>query len=170
MHYRNKNKNGFTLIELLVVIAIIGILMGIVLFAVRRAHTKAQIAAAQAKIYDIMLAVHDLEIDNECWPKRPDEAVCKTPNAVEQREDNEIWDLNDLQVGILGDDDNAFLHWNGPYMNRVPDDPWGNAYFFDTDYDLDYSEAEQWGVVIGSFGPNGVQGDDDDVIYQLAGE
>ncbi len=47
--------------------------------------------------------------------------------------------------------------WNGPYIKKVPKDPWGKDYIYkfpgthNNDYDL-YSA-----------GPNGVEGDDDDI-------
>jgi general secretion pathway protein G len=47
--------------------------------------------------------------------------------------------------------------WNGPYLeNDVPLDPWGNEYI----YELIDSETYQ----LSSAGPNGVPGDDDDVL------
>jgi hypothetical protein len=45
----------------------------------------------------------------------------------------------------------------------VPEDPWGNDYFLDTDYEINGVDY----IVLGSFGPNGVGQnlyDDDDVI------
>ena len=165
---------GFTLIELLVVIAIIGILASFVFISFPGFSEKARIARAESMLGNIYSAIMQLEVTTGCWPKTPAEANCKTPYVVESGAgSNEIWNLGHLDVGILGDNDNAFPGWSGPYLDKIPKDPWGNDYFMDTDYDIDPTAGETWAVVIGSFGPNG-QGqnlyDDDDVIRVLVSE
>ncbi len=173
--FKNKHLGGFTLIEILVVIAIIGILAGAVMVSIVGARRKAKIAAAKAQVREIYNAIALLENDTECWPKKPEEAECKEVALVEAGDpDNEVWDLNSAEAGLTGDLDNAFFNWDGPYLDEVPSDPWGNPYFFDTDYNLDAGiGGTRWAVVIGSFGPNG-EGpnvyDDDDVIYVIASE
>jgi len=171
-----KNRSsGFTLIEILVVIAIIGILAAAVMVSIVGAREKAQIAAAEAQVREIYNAIALLENDTECWPKGPDEAECNEVASIEAGDPgNEVWDLNNTEVGITGDNDNAFFNWDGPYMDEVALDPWGNPYFFDTDYNLDAGAGgTRWAVVIGSFGPNG-EGqnlyDDDDVIHIITSE
>jgi general secretion pathway protein G len=44
--------------------------------------------------------------------------------------------------------------WNGPYVNRMPPDPWGRPYRYAVDED---------GYTLTSLGPDGLQGTDDDV-------
>lgn len=58
-----------------------------------------------------------------------------------------------MQAAGLIDTDGAYLNWKGPYMGVIPKDPWGNNYFFDTDYDIGGGVMR---VVLGSYGPNGV--------------
>lgn len=73
---------------------------------------------------------------------------------------NEIEDLTIAVAGLTQTDDN-FVAWNGPYMNIIPTDPWGNNYFFD---DIGGGDIK---AVVGSYGPNG-QGlnlyDEDDIL------
>jgi len=47
--------------------------------------------------------------------------------------------------------------WDGPYINHVVNDPWGNAYVYET-------RPEGGHPILYSKGPNGRAGDDDDVL------
>ena len=161
-------KQGFTLIELLVVIAIIGILASIVFVSFPGATEKARIGKARAEIGQIYKGILALEVETGCWPKSPAEADCKTPREVEVGGgNNEIWDLSDLAVGIMGDSGDDFYNWGGPYLDQIPLDPWGNNYFMDTDYNIDGTDF----ALLGSFGLNGVGQnlyDEDDVFFIIA--
>jgi len=170
MNNRNENykgNRGFTLIELLVVIVIIGILSGIVLVSLSGAREEARIAKAKAEIKGIYNSIIMLEIDTSQWPGH------QNAYQVNQTDDNEIcsdgcsFGLGDNQAGLINTD-GSYINWQGPYIDEMSDDPWGNEYFFDTDYDLG---GEEWVAVIGSYGPNGEsnnQYDDDDIIYVVA--
>lgn len=170
---KKKFSRGFTLVEILVVMAVVAILAGVILRGVLGSTDKAKSGRAKSEIGQISNIIQQIEVDTGCWPKAPAELVCKTPYLVEEGAiDNEIWDLNDLAVGVVGDSDGAFPNWQGPYMQVVHNDPWGNPYFFDTDYDIDPTAGENWAAVLGSFGSNGVQDENDpnsdDVIKILA--
>jgi general secretion pathway protein G len=155
-------RQGFTLIELLVVIAIIGILASVVLASMHSARENAKKVKARAMTKEIRKAMALLEGDSGEWPGH------KSIEDIESgASGNEIWDLNAAEAGLVATD-GAFKNWSGPYIDHIPEDPWGNNYFFDTDYDLDPGAGEIWGVVIGSFGPNGVGQNvyDSDNIYE----
>lgn len=140
---------GFTLIELLIVIAIIGILASIVLVSMSSTREKARLSKAAETVRQIRTAVILLESDTDQWPGH------KNIEAVEPGAGgNEIWDLNAPSVGLVATDGN-FPGWAGPYIRHIPTDPWGNNYFFDTDYDIDPGGGTVWATVVGSFGPNG---------------
>lgn len=155
----NRKRSAFTLIELLVVIAIIGILSTLAVVSLNYARKAARIAVARHEVDAIMLALKELENDTGQWP------LHQSVDKITIVGTNEAWDLNAPAVGITSTDGN-FSNWRGPYMTSVPLDPWGNPYFYDSDYLIDGENK----VVIGSFGPNGVGQnlyDSDDIIRLL---
>lgn len=161
------DKLGFTLIEILVVIGIIGLLSSMTVIAVNNAREKAKIAKAQQDIDVIYGAIGQLMVDTGEWPGH------QTPDEVNSGASNEIWDLTTQASGIT-QTDGLYFNWGGAYMLSIPLDPWGNNYFFDTDYRINSDNEPCNGgsncsnaVVVGSFGANGVgqnQYDSDDVI------
>ena len=166
MIFRRAEKGGFSLIELLVVIGIIALLSTIVTAAVNEARKKARLVAAQKTLRELRTAVAMLENDTGQWPMHnPIDYVLSGGGG-----NNERWNLDDADVGLVQTDGN-FPNWNGPYIKDVSEDPWGNDYFYDTDYDIDPGAGTRNVTVIGSFGPNGVGQniyDSDNVIEILA--
>ena len=167
MKSKFKNSAGFTLIELLVVISIVGILSAVVMASVNQARKNAKITKATAQVREIRKAIVMLEGDSGEWPGH------KTIDDIENgASGNEMWDLNIPEAGIVSTDGN-FGNWSGPYLSMTLVDPWGNNYFFDTDYDIDPDGGQRWATVVGSFGPNGIGQnvyDDDNIVDVLVAE
>jgi general secretion pathway protein G len=179
-----KKNRGFTLIELLVVIGIMGVLMTIAVVAVNYARAQARESNAVQEIDQIYKAISMLALDTNQWPSHQIiDTVCSDlpggcPANNEICGDGCALSLSDPGAGIR-DTDGSFSGWSGPYMKRMPVDPWGNEYFFDTDYQVKVLDNTPCGlsascydvVVIGSYGPDGEGNNDyteDDIIKIIA--
>lgn len=164
-------RKGFSLVEILIVIAIIAILASTILVRLNTAREKAQIAKAKADMRELRTAIDLLAMDTELLPNALPEEPC-----VQNPLDNEV--LLDTPAAGIEATDGSFPGWNGPYMNNVPTDVWGNSYVFDTDYDCTASPIQegcedftgQTVRAIHSPGPNGSPinaYDSDDVVFVL---
>jgi general secretion pathway protein G len=173
-HYFNiKQSGGFTLVELLISIAIIGLLAVLGIVAANYARAYAKEKKAMADVSTILSAVNILAQDANAWPGH--QAI----NSVNGGANNEIcgdgcvFGIDEAASGLVVTDGN-FNNWDGPYMPKIPLDPWGQEYFFDTDYRITASGQPCDGaggclnaVAIGSYGPDGAgnnQYNGDDII------
>ncbi len=180
----NKHLIGFTLIELLVVIAIIAILATIAMVGVNYARRQAKIAQVKSDTDQIFTAMNMLTNDTNEWPGHQTlDSTCIDIAGVVDCNNNEIcadgcsYGLASSSAGIVGND-GSYAGWTGPYMNAMPYDPWGNEYFFDTDYQITVDNEPCDGgatcidaAVIGSYGPDGIgnnQYNGDDIIRVIA--
>jgi general secretion pathway protein G len=114
-----KNKNGFTLIELLVVLVILGMLAGLVGPKVMKYASSSKAKVAKVQLEDLAAGLDLLRLD-----------VGRYPNSSEGL------------ISLINGSDNL-IGWNGPYLrkNKLPKDPWGRDYVYNTpgqknDYDL----------------------------------
>jgi general secretion pathway protein G len=71
-----KNEKGFTLIELLIVIVILGVLAGIVVFAVSGINNKSQNSACKSDIKNVTVAAEAYYAQNSSYPA--DDATAQT--------------------------------------------------------------------------------------------
>ncbi len=61
-------------------------------------------------------------------PKNVNDEICLTTSSDSNKQD-EVGITNPL-ITATGNDPK----WNGPYLDKVPTDPWGNGYVFDGDF------------------------------------
>lgn len=158
----SNHKKGFTIIEILMVVTLIGILSSVILGSLQSAKDKARIAIAESQIDQFVKSITFLANDTGEWPGHATLGVVGTGSSAD-----EVWDLGVASAGLTSTD-SLFPNWDGPYVATSTVDPWGNPYFFDTDYDVGTS-SNVWVVVIGSFGPNGTGQNvfDSDNIYKI---
>ena len=124
-----ESQSGFTLIEHMVVILIIGLLATIVVQNLKGATDKAKRIKAQADISALKTALDRYYLDNGSYPSS-DQGLTALVSAP--------------QNGKVPAD-----YPPGGYIEKIPNDPWGNAYVYQSDGD---------NYVLKSYGADGVEG------------
>lgn len=109
---RSPNKyiyhSGFTLIEIIVVMVILGILAALIVPKIMGRPDEARIVAAKQDMSSIMQALKLYKLDNLHYPSTEQglQALINKPTSTPEAK-----------------------NWkSGGYLERLPIDPWGNAY------------------------------------------
>ena len=117
---KNRFQRGFTLVELMLVVIIIGILGAMVIPRMAGRSEEARKAVAKADInLNIATALKLYELDHGAFPS------------------------SDEGLNALKSAPASAQNWKGPYLDRIPNDPWGRPYQYHSpgtrrpqDYDL----------------------------------
>ncbi len=129
---------GFTLIEIMLVVIIIGLLAAVAVPRLVGKGKEARISIAKSDINsNIPTALDFYELDNGAYPTTEQglQALTEKPNSTPTP-----------------------VNWNGPYLKKLPKDPWGNAYNYKSPGDHNQSDFD-----LASAGPDGTEGSQDDV-------
>lgn len=104
------NRSGFTLIEILLVAVIIGALASIVMPRLGGKTDQAMIAAAKIDITsNVSTALKLYELDNGFFPTTEQGLTALVTKPTTQP---------------------VPRNWNGPYLEKFPQDPWGRPYIY----------------------------------------
>ena len=123
------SQSGFTLIELLLVLVILAVLAALVVPKFTNRSQQAKLTAAKTDISNLSTSIDAYEIDNSANPTKLDDLVTQPSGATS---------------------------WKGPYIGRLPKDPYGNEYQYKTP-----GQQNPSGYDLYSFGPDGREGNDD---------
>jgi general secretion pathway protein G len=136
---RLRDRAGFTLIEIMVVIVILGLLAALVVPKLIGRTEEAKKTQSRVQIRSIEQALELFKLDNGFFPTTDQglEALVRMPDAGRSPKN----------------------YRKGGYLDRVPKDPWGNAYVYVSpgshgDYDISSYGAD---------GAPGGEGEDADI-------
>jgi general secretion pathway protein G len=127
----HRRRAGFTLVEMLLVLVILAVLAAIVIPKFAGRTQQAKVAAAQTQIASFKTSIESFEVDTGSYPSN---------------------------LNALVDAPNNARDWKGPYLDKIPPDPWGNAYIYSYPGKI---HPQSYDVT--SMGPDGRAGGDDDI-------
>jgi general secretion pathway protein G len=135
-------RGGFTLVEMLVVLAILVLLISMVGPRILGSKQKADINGAKTQIGMLMSSLEHYVVDMREYP--------------------------DTEIGLSAlledpsQDEETKSSWDGPYLKKsqIPKDPWGHDY----QYQFPGTHNKRKEPEIWSFGPDGQENTDDDIV------
>jgi general secretion pathway protein G len=131
MRVSGNRRQGFTLIELLLVMVILGLLAALVgpRFFGQEKKAKQRAAKGQIALFEAALDNYRLDVGRYPTTEQGLQALRERPDGVTK--------------------------WDGPYLKKaVPNDPWGNAFAYE-------SPSEHGDYAIISYGADGRPGGED---------
>ena len=141
---RHTDRQGFTLIELLIVLAILVGIMALALPRLMGSRKKAEINTAKTQIGLFQSALEKYEFDTRGLPGTEQGLAALTAMPA----------ASDEMGGAV-----ASGGWDGPYLDTIPNDPWGMRY----QYEYPPTRGGGSRPDIWSYGPDLADGTADDI-------
>jgi general secretion pathway protein G len=134
VNFKNrKSEEGMTLVELIIVVVILGMLVAALSWTLlgRLGQSREQIAKIEISQIDGNLSIYMIDVGN--YPQQG------------------------VGLEALVENTTGSSNWRGPYLKKMPVDPWGNPYVytFPSMHSMDYDLC--------SAGADGVDGSEDDI-------
>ncbi len=135
------SRGGFTLTELLIVMAILVLLVSMIGPRLLGTKKKADIKSVKTQIGMFESALDQYAIDNNNFPSTEEGLAALVASPAEEGDNSQ---------------------WDGPYLKKssLPKDPWGNEY----SYEYPSAHSKDDAPDIWSFGPDGEQDTEDDIV------
>jgi general secretion pathway protein G len=131
---RTASRVGFTLIEVLLVLIILVILGSLAVTQLGGVQEGANIKAARSQVGLIKSAIDLYKLDMNQYPAQLEDLWQKpSDNSLSEK-------------------------WREPYMDKLNEDPWGNAYMYEKEGKKNTGKYDFW-----SNGPDGKSGTEDDI-------
>lgn len=129
-----KTRRGFTLIELMVVVLIIAVLAALVVPRLTDYQDQAKKGAAKSQIARIASVLQKFRLDCDRFPTTEEglNALVSQPSDA--------------------------TGWKGPYLDKVPNDPWEQPYYYQYPGPIDDES-----FILGSGGKDKTPSNDDDI-------
>ncbi|MCB7129932.1 MAG: type II secretion system protein GspG [Candidatus Brocadiales bacterium] len=202
-----KGKSGFTLIEMVIVLSIIATLAAILVPTLIKYTAESQMRRAQRDAQNISGSIGKFSSDTGLWPvstnfnasgggttSKNDIDTLKGPGNDPTNNTTSGWlstlggtarttdDLADQLITNAADYKTTGKRaWSGPYLDRVEEDPWGNAYLVNVKFLQPGQIRNLKSVFVLSAGPDGeidtpfeniispniVEPQDDDIVSRL---
>jgi general secretion pathway protein G len=127
---RRGMSQGFTLIELLLVMVILAILAAVIVPKFTGRTEQAKQSRALQDITNLKAQLNTFEVDTGSFPTSLDQLRENTSNIQ---------------------------NWHGPYIDKLPQDPWGHDYIYRP------PSGDSTDMTVLSAGPDGQEGTADDI-------
>lgn len=157
-------RRGFTLTELLIVMAILVLLVSLIGPRLLGSKKKADINAVKTQIGMFQSALERYAVDMNTFPSSEEglAALLALPSSDGSEASSEDSGTSDNATTEGTSSESSGTSWDGPYLKSetLPGDPWGKAYSYE--YPPTHNKINL--PDIWSFGPDGQENTEDDVV------
>jgi len=169
------HQRGFTLVELLIVMSILALLASMVVPSLLGTKKKQDIKFVGTQIQTLQAALERYAFDMNKFPSTEQglNALIAKPGedsasgsadtaSSDTASDAETETGDTAESSEEGSEGGSKSNWDGPYLKTetLPKDPWGNSY----SYEFPPTHNKINVPDIWSFGPDGQEGTDDDIV------